>query len=157
MNSYRMIITGIWWGFGLTILLLFFWIAANPANFGAYRDNAIDWVLPHFIPTMTLTGAVAYVRPARGDAVPDRNIRFAFALTCLISIVYLTMIAAIVALAVTGYGGVESDRGAVDTLMSWNKVLGVFQGLAASAIGVFFVRNDGSSAEEADKKAHSLD
>jgi uncharacterized membrane protein YGL010W len=151
-----MVITSIWWGFGLLILLIFFWIAANPENFGEYRENAIDWVLPHFIPTMTLTGAVAYTRPAAGDCVPDRNIRFAFVLTCLVSIVYLLMIAAIIALAVTGFGEVETERGAVDTLTSWNKVLGVFQGLAASAIGVFFVRNDGratdSSREEESRK-----
>lgn len=135
-----MIITAIWWGFGLAILLTFFWIALDGSNFGEHQDQAIDWIIPHLVPTMSLTGAVAYMAPAREERAVTRQMRFAFLLTCAISVIYLLLIAAVIVHAVTGTG-VESARGAVDTLTGWNKLLGIFQGLAASSIGVFFVRN----------------
>jgi hypothetical protein len=147
MTRYRIIISSLWWGLGLAILLTFLWISANPHNFGAHREAAVDWIIPHLIPTMTLTGAVAFAQPGARDRKPSRQLRFAFLLTVVISLVYLTLVAAAVMHAVTGWAG-ESERGALDVLHSWNKILGVLQGLAASAIGVFFVRGD-SLAEPA--------
>lgn len=141
MTTYRMIITTIWWGFGLGIIMMFVWVTMNSANFGAHSDAAIDWLLPHLIPTMTLTGAVAYATPARKDARISSQTRFAFVLACVISVFYLGLVAAVILHALTGGAGVETPRGAIDTLTGWNKVLGVLQGLAASAIGVFFVRH----------------
>jgi hypothetical protein len=145
MTRYRIIISSIWWGFGLVILLGFLWLAMNPANFGTYTESAIDWIIPHLIPTMTLTGAVAYAHASGPEEPPGQQQRFAFRLTCLISVVYLVVLSAVIAYAVLGIAG-ESERGAVDALNSWNKILGVLQGLTASAIGVFFVRGDGKGA-----------
>ncbi|TDW68990.1 hypothetical protein EDF57_101884 [Novosphingobium sp. PhB55] len=135
-----MIITLIWWGFGLAILLMFIWAAFDEAVFGAFREQAIDWIIPHLIPTMSLTGAVAYTSSSDPQKETSPQARFAFLLACLISVVYLLVLAAVIILALTGSVG-ESSRGAVDALAEWNKLLGVFQGLAASAIGVFFVKN----------------
>jgi hypothetical protein len=141
MARYRMIITSIWWGFGLAIILLFVWLSMNPTNFGKYNDDALDWLLPHLIPTMTLTGAVAYAKsPSDGRRVSKAS-RFAFTLACVVSLIYLLLVLAIILRAVTGTGE-ETERGAVDVLSNWNKILGVLQGLAASAIGVFFVRDE---------------
>ena len=145
MTRYRIIISAIWWGPGLAILLVFLWLVSNQDNFGAFSDHAVDWIIPHLVPTMTLTGAVAIAQTSPDSAPPGQQLRYAFALTCLISVVYLLVIASVIVIAVTGQA-TESERGAVDTLTSWNKILGVLQGLAASAIGVFFVRGDGGRA-----------
>jgi hypothetical protein len=151
MAFYRIVISSIWWGLGLFILLAFLWISANPHNFGDHRDAAIDWIIPHLVPTMTLTGAVAFAQPAEKNRVPGKQLRFAFLLTVVISVVYLLLVAAAILYAVTGLGG-ESERGAVDALQSWNKILGVLQGLAASAIGVFFVRGDSLAEAKAQSR-----
>lgn len=139
MTRYRIVISAIWWGPGLAILLVFLWLVSDPANFGAYSEHATDWIIPHLVPTMTLTGAVAIAQQTGEGEPPGLQMRYAFALTCLISVVYLLVIASVIIVAVSG-AATESERGAVDVLTSWNKILGVFQGLAASAIGVFFVR-----------------
>src|SRR5687767_4329 len=104
MVKYRMIITAIWWGFGLAIILLFAWIVMNPANFGKYDDAAWDWLLPHLIPTMTLTGAVAYTKSGPEGVPVGKQARFAFSLACFMSVIYLLLVLAIIMRAVTGDG-----------------------------------------------------
>ena len=140
LTRYRMIITSVWWGGGLAIILAFIWVTLDDSNFGAFGSQALDWLLPHILPTMTLTGAVAYSRPAETDGPVTKQIRFAFALACLISVFYLLLLLLITGFTLMGTG-VESQRGIIDSLLKWNKLLGVLQGLAASAIGVFFVKH----------------
>lgn len=141
MISYRITITLIWWVLGTIILLSFFWVSADRNIFGEYRSQGFDWLLPNLIPTMTLTGAVAYSAPKASDdaIVPTRQVRFAFLFACALSLIYLAVLAATIALALTEAS--ESPRGVIDALTSWNKLLCVLQGFAASAIGIFFVRN----------------
>lgn len=137
MNHYRVIISAIWWGAGLTIIAVFLWLASNQTSFGDFSSQALDWLLPQLVPTMTLTGAVAVAHPGKRGGT-GRPMRHAFLLTCVVSIFYLALVVADIAHAFLGTA--ESDRGVLDALNEWNKILGVFQGIAASAIGVFFVR-----------------
>lgn len=142
MTKYKIIISTIWWVAGLAILLLFLWLAANPQNFGNASDKAIDWIIPHLVPTMTLTGAVAFVqRKSDRGGRPSRQMRHAFILTVAISVVYLCILSGALILTIAGTPP-ETENGVLDRLYSWNKILGVIQGLAASAIGVFFVRGE---------------
>jgi hypothetical protein len=154
MTFYKIVISSIWWGAGLTIIAVFLWLTTNPKNFGPYWSQALDWILPQLIPTMTLTGAVAYAQGPAKWTEPPRQVRFAFMLTCLASIFYLALVVADIIHALSGT--FESERGAVDALNEWNKILGVFQGLAASAIGVFFIRSD-AAAKEAKAKSGKPD
>jgi len=146
MTRYKIIISSIWWGAGLLIIATFLWLTMNPRNFGSHGGEALDWIIPQLIPTMTLTGAVAYAQGGANWREPPRQVQYAFLLTCIASIFYLGLLVADIAHALSGTG-MESDRGAVDALSEWNKILGVFQGLAASAIGVFFVRSGGAKKD----------
>lgn len=139
MTRYKIIISSIWWVAGIAIITLFLWLTSNPANFGPHSGEAIDWIIPQLIPTMTLTGAVAYAHGGASWTRPPKQVRYAFLLTCAVSIFYLGLLVADIFHALGG-APTESDRGALEALSDWNKLLGVFQGLAASAIGVFFVR-----------------
>ncbi len=155
MTKYKIIISSLWWGAGLAILLLFLWLTANPAVFGNQTDKAIDWIIPHLIPTLTLTGAVAFVQRggAEAPAPPTDQMKHAFLLTMAISAVYLLVLGGALVLSISGAPG-ETANGVIDRLYDWNKILGVIQGLAASAIGVFFVRAEkDSTAKAPDKKA----
>lgn len=140
MTRYKIIISALWWVSGLTIIAVFLWLTSNPANFGKYGGEALDWLLPQLIPTMTLTGAVAYAQGQAKWTEPPRQVRFAFLLTCTVSVFYILLVIGDIAHALLGT--VETERGAVDALNDWNKILSVFQGLAASAIGIFFVKSD---------------
>lgn len=144
MATYRIIISAIWWGLGLGLLAWIFAASSEPATFGSYVAEARDWIIPHLVPTMTLTGAVALMQSTEGDASPNRQIRFAFLLTVVTSLFYLALVGWAIHYSVEGMFG-ESERGAVDGLYSWNRILGVIQGLAASAIGVFFVKSGKNS------------
>lgn len=140
MSSYRIIISALWWGGGLGLLAWMFAASSDPAIFGSYVAEARDWIIPHLVPTMTLTGAVAIMQTHEGDAGPGRQVGFAFLLTVVISIFYLALVGWAMHYSIQGMFG-ESERGSVDGLYSWNRILGVIQGLAASAIGVFFVKS----------------
>lgn len=155
MTKYKIIISSLWWGAGLLILLLFLWLTANPAVFGNQTDKAIDWIIPHLIPTLTLTGAVAFVqRGAEPAPPPTDQMKHAFLLTMAISIVYLLVLAGALVLSISG-APAQTENGVIDRLYGWNKILGVIQGLAASAIGVFFIRSEkdaGASKSKAEAK-----
>lgn len=141
MTRYKIIISSIWWIAGILIISAFLWLTTDPRIFGVHGSEALDWIMPHLIPTMTLTGAVAYAQGGASWTEPPKQVRYAFWLTCGVSIFYFMLLTADIAHALVGTAA-ESDRGALDALNEWNKILGVFQGLAASAIGVFFVRSD---------------
>lgn len=145
MSSYRIIISAIWWGLGLGLLAWMFAASSEPATFGSYVTEARDWIIPHVVPTMTLTGVVALMQSTEGDVEPNRQIHFAFLLTVVISIFYLALVGWATHYSIQGMFG-ESERGSVDGLYSWNRILGVIQGLAASAIGVFFVKSGKTSS-----------
>lgn len=153
MTRYKIIISSLWWGAGLTILVLFLWLTANPQVFGNQTDKAIDWIIPHLVPTLTLTGAVAFVqRGTEAAAPPSDQMKHAFLLTMAVSSVYLLVLGGALVLSISG-APAETANGVIDRLYGWNKILGVIQGLAASAIGVFFVRSDkDAAAKGSDKK-----
>ena len=150
MTRYKIIISAIWWGGGLAIIAWFLWLTMIPGTFGDYTNEALDWIIPQLVPTMTLTGAVAFAQGPASWKEPPAQVRYAFLLCCIISLFYLLLVAADIAHALVSVD--EHSRGAVDSLASWNKILGVFQGAAASAIGVFFVRSaPGAKGRQAGK------
>jgi len=137
--AQKLILTAIWWGFGILLISVFMWLSSVDSVFGLKQDIAVDWLLPHLIPTMTLTGAAAYAGSDKAAAREKPTGKAPFVLACVASVFYLALLSFIIVTTLAG-SPQESANGVVDALLSKNKILGVFQGLAASAIGVFFVK-----------------
>lgn len=134
----KLTLTAIWWVSGIVMISLVVYLGSLENVFGSHGDAAIDWLLPHLIPTMTLTGAAAYAHKDKQGPDEAEPGNAPFILACVASLFYLALLAFLLTTSLTAT--TESANGVIDALLDKNKILGVFQGLAASAIGVFFVK-----------------
>lgn len=103
---------------------------------GKYGDSvseAIGWLLPTIMPTLSLMIAV-FASEALTGGEGKRDVEsFMFWLTAAISIFYLVLVSA------TVFGAPFARVGPLQLMKTSNLWLGPVQGLAAASLGVFFV------------------
>jgi hypothetical protein len=130
MVRQKLILTLLWWVWGLGLFALLAMISYQPAILGQDADAAWQWFLPNLTPTLMLVGAVAYVkRGDRGAAVEARGPLFLISL--VVSIFYL--LALTVAILSVFYSAEP-----LATMRKSGLWLGPLQGLTASFLGIFF-------------------
>ena len=136
----KLILTVLWWAWGLSLFALLAMISYQPAILGKDADAAWQWFLPNITPTLMLVGAVAYVR--RGEQAPEIEARNPlFVITLIVSVFYLIALTA----------AILSVFFSTDPLAAMRKSglwLGPLQGLTASFLGIFFT----DTAAKAPKK-----
>jgi hypothetical protein len=136
----KLVLTLLWWIWGLSLFALLAMISYQPAILGKDADAAWQWFLPNITPTLMLVGAVAYIR--RGEQAQDVEARSTlFLITLIVSIFYLIALTA----------AILSVFFSADPLAAMRKSglwLGPLQGLTASFLGIFFT----DSASKAAKK-----
>jgi small-conductance mechanosensitive channel len=126
----KLILTLLWWIWGLSLFALLAMISYQPAIFGEDADAAWQWFLPNITPTMMLVGAVAYIK--RGDRSAGIDARGpVFLISLIVSIFYL--VALTVAILSVFYS--TDPLGIMRKSGLW---LGPLQGLTASFLGIFF-------------------
>ena len=134
MERQRTILTGLWWTWGLLVILIEVVLSYSSPVFGGDPTKAWSWLLPNITPTMLLVGAVAYQhKRVGGKRTTAPHPLFAVALGA--SIIYLLLLTIAVI-------SVLMSTHPVDTLQMSNLWLGPLQGLCASVLGIFFL--DGS-------------
>lgn len=128
---YRLILTGLWWAWGLLLIVVMIGLSRNPALF-ADPKAAWDWFLPNLLPTLTLVGASAYaggLNPAKLQAGEG----LFFTLCLLVSAIYLGALSVSIL-------GTQTSSAPLDSLRGANTYLGPLQGLVTSLLGFFFVK-----------------
>ena len=130
MLRQKLVLTLLWWIWGLSLFALLAMISYQPAILGKDADAAWQWFLPNITPTLMLVGAVAYIgRGERSAAIEARGPLFL--ITLVVSIFYLVALTA----------SILSVFYSTDPLAAMRKSglwLGPLQGLTASFLGIFF-------------------
>lgn len=129
MLRQQLILTLLWWGWGLALLVLLVVLSYQPAIFGDDVSAAWEWFLPNIIPTLGLVGAASYQRRRSGQDAPASS--HLFLITVAASAVYLLLLTA-------AELSVLFTTDPVKTLRTSSLWLAPLQGLCASALGVFF-------------------
>ena len=126
----RLTLTALWWGWGMLLILLLavFECSKLFTDVGA----AWQWFMPNLMPTMMLVGAAAYARQKTAEP-GDTPIGPLFVIALAASIIYLLLLTISVA-------GAMFASPPLEWLTRSNYWLGPVQGLAASALGVFFTK-----------------
>jgi hypothetical protein len=127
-----MMLTYLWWIWGLGLIVLFTIISAVGSVFE--KSEGLEWLLPNIMPTMTLVGAASYTQ-RQAPQVDQRARRPLYHLALIVSTAYLLMLSASVPML-----AYSSDP--VGLLLKWNLGLGPLQGLCASVLGVFFLKKE---------------
>lgn len=129
--SRQLTLTAIWWGWGIILIVVLALLSGQPALFGDDTPKIWQWFLPNIIPTLTMVGASAYASqqtPAPSGTGPS------FVLAVGASVLYLLLLS----LAVGSTVVVSHPLLAVQQANLW---LGPVQGLAASGLAIYFIRN----------------
>lgn len=132
LARYQLTLTVLWWGWGLLLFLLLVALSSQSAIFGDDASAAWQWFLPNVTPSMGLVGAAAYARRKAADVDPA-VIRPLFLLALIVSAVYLVLLT-------VSLVGVFFSAQPLAWLGKSNLWLGPLQGLAASALAVFFAK-----------------
>lgn len=129
MHRQRVILTSLWWAWGLLLIVLQVILSYQPAIFGDQASAAWEWLLPNLTPTLLLVGAVSYQQ--RRVERKSADYRHLFGIALAASAIYLLLLTmAILSVLFT------TDP--VAMLHKSNLWLGPLQGLTASVLGVFF-------------------
>lgn len=131
-NRFQLTLTGLWWGWGLLLFLLLVALSSQSAIFGDEVSSAWQWFLPNITPSMGLVGAAAYARRKTAD-VDLAVIKPLFLMAVIVSAVYLLLLT-------VSLIGVFFSANPLGWLGKSNLWLGPLQGLAASALAVFFAK-----------------
>ena len=131
-TRYQLTLTILWWGWGLLLFILLVALSSQSAIFGDQTSAAWQWFLPNVTPSMGLVGAATYAQRKTADIEPT-VIRPLFLMAVIVSAVYLMLLT--VALL-----GVFFSAQPLDWLGKSNLWLGPLQGLAASALAIFFTK-----------------
>ena len=107
-------------------------LSSQEAVFGEDPSAAWQWLLPNLTPTLGLVGAAAYARRNVQD-VDTAAVKPLFFMALAVSLAYLLLLTMSVV-------GVMFTTDPVAWLSKSNLWLGPVQGLAASALGVFFTK-----------------
>jgi hypothetical protein len=132
MNRPKIILTAVWWVWGLLLFLLLIALSQRSALFGDSVSAVWEWFLPHVLPTLSLVGVTAYATPpdkAQAEAPSPMPFFLALAASC----VHL----AALSLALLG---TQSSVAPLEHLRTANLWLAPLQALATSSLAVFFIR-----------------
>lgn len=132
LDRCQLALTGLWWIWGVLLILLLAVLSAQDALFGDKVGAAWQWFMPNLMPSMMLVGAAAYAKQ-KTTTVAETSIGPLFLIAMSISVVYLLL------LTISVVGAIFSQP-PLDWLTKSNYWLGPVQGLAASALGVFFAK-----------------
>jgi hypothetical protein len=126
------------WSVAAVILILLLIIQTIMGHYEDKGTDAIAWLLPNILPTLSLIIGVL-VADARGKDLNAQKVdRFFFHLAFSFSCVYLLLVLfSILAQPFAAQGPLELLK-----LSNW--WLGPIQGLVTSLLGVFFVKSDAS-------------
>ena len=133
MIRQKLILTVLWWVWGLSLFALLAMISYQPAILGEDADAAWQWFLPNITPTLMLVGAVAYIKRGDRSAGVEAGGPL-FMITLVVSVFYLLALS--VAILSVFYSA--------DPLAAMRKSglwLGPLQGLTASFLGIFFTES----------------
>jgi hypothetical protein len=128
MQRNRVILTILWWTWGLLLIVLQVVLSYQPAIFGDDASAAWEWLLPNLTPTLLLVGAVSYQQRRKGRQADQRHL---FGIAVAASIIYLLLLTIAVL-------SVLFTTDPVAMLHKSNLWLGPLQGLTASLLGLFF-------------------
>lgn len=132
MEHAKIILTVLWWAWGLSLFVLLASLSQPPLLMGADVRAAWEWFLPHVLPTMSLVGATAYATRAKGGRkAPAGATPFLLALAA--SCAHLSALT--IALA-----GTLSSTAPLESLRTANLWLAPLQALATSSLAIFFIR-----------------
>lgn len=132
MLRARLILTGLWWLWGMVLLIL---LATLSTRIDAIQ--AWGWFLPNILPILTLVGTAAYagVQAASKRALNTRVRTPLLVLSILVSATYLTM------LTVAVISPLHSGD-PLALMLTSNLWLTPMQALVLTALGAFFVRQE---------------
>lgn len=130
MLSARLILTGLWWVWGLVLFVL---LAILSSRIDA--TQAWGWFLPNILPILALVGTAAYtVTPGtRSSSISSRLKTPLLMLSVLTSVAYLAMLT--VAVVSPMYSGEP-----IAMMLRSNLWLTPMQTLALTTLGAFFVK-----------------
>lgn len=132
-------LASLWFAFGGLILTIVF-VQTLFDKFGARSDDVWNWLLPTIMPSLTLITGVIVADAQGGQA--QRHVRkryYYFALA--ISTFYLTLVLSILLLEPLVYAMTGNTM--LDLIGQTGVVLGPLQGLASTALGIFFIKKTG--------------
>ena len=108
-------------------------------RFGSNLTDAWSWLLPNVMPTLSLIVGV-FIADLQQGGVEKMVDRFVFRMATSLSVVYfLTILATLLAIPFISLHGMQP----IDLLKASNLWLAPLQGLAAAALGAFFVKGKG--------------
>lgn len=132
----------IWFG-GAGSFLLVVIIQSILGKYADKTDEAIAWLLPTILPTLTLIIAVLGADAAGFTKTPKHVDVFFYRMTASLSAAYLFVVTLTVVLAPF------STTGPLELMRMSNLWLGPIQGLVGGALGVFFIRKEPPQAATA--------
>lgn len=131
MLRARLILSAIWWSWGLALFVILAVLSSNEGTLDPAK--AWGWFLPNMIPALTLMGAVALNQP--GEAVRPTN-RMPILLIALgTTIAYLSLMTIAVFAPF-------STTDPIGHMLQSNLYLTPLQALTLSTVGIFFNARD---------------
>ena len=132
LNRCQLALTAVWWIWGVLLILMLALLSAQDKLFGEKVGEAWQWFLPNIMPTLMLVGAASYAKQ-KAPSVNQDMVGPIFLITLSVSIIYLLL------LTISVVGALFAQP-PLAWLIKTNYWLGPVQGLAASALGVFFTK-----------------
>ena len=127
--SKRAVLTTLWWGWGILLILLLMALSLQSSLFGDDMSKVWQWFLPNLLPAMTMVGFTAYATPPPETAPPQGLFVMALAVSCI----YL----GVLTLSLVGTLFASNPLDFVTTSSLW---LAPLQGFAIAGLSVFFVK-----------------
>lgn len=127
--SKRAILTGLWWVWGLLLILILVVLSLQPRLFGPDVPKIWQWFLPNIVPAMTMVGFTAYAAAPPPDQAGSGVFGMAVAVSCF----YLTVLS----VSVLGTLFVAQPLEFVTMTSLW---LAPLQGFATTGLALFFVK-----------------
>jgi hypothetical protein len=128
------------WFLGSAVLVILVIVQTLLDHYGNRTSDAWGWLLPTFMPTLSLITGVMVVDPKRQQSRPVDP--FVFVLASVVSTVYLFIVLLTILLAPF------SALGEIQLMRLSNLWLGPTQGLVTALTGVFFVQSKGEGQDE---------
>jgi hypothetical protein len=130
----RILLTVLWWLWGIALLILLIFLSLQPAIFGQDTQKIWQWFLPNILPTLTMVGAAAYAAPQPTVGAPAAPaMLFLFALGT--SILYLLALTFSII-----FSAFYQPNAPLDFLNQSSLWLGPLQGFVSSALAFYFVK-----------------
>ena len=122
------------WLSGTGMMFLIFLFQTIFGRYGEKAEEAWQWLLPTFMPTLSLIVGVLVVDALSKETKRKNVDRFIFRLSFALSTAYILLV------AITIFLQPFASLSAIELMKQSNLWLGPFQGLVSASIGVFFVK-----------------